>query len=465
MIIAIDLGTSNTSVCLGQTQLYDEHGNYEIPSAVSCSKKTKECVLYGAISKQSSDPDLYHFMEFKRYISNPNSFVAAKTEDGGTYTISDIFHYFLTYIISLCSANPEGETVGVVVTVPSKWSAKDRERYVEYIGKSVGLDVLGIYEEPVAAVVSEYGLQELTRPIMVFDMGAGTTDVSLVYPDDRVVTRGNHHFGGTNITMALYQKVLDSSYDIRSWMENGEKNIKRKKLYLACEKAKIDCATGKTNCIYVSVAGSSWTMSSVLWDQFIRIQFYQKVIEHVVDICPLEETTDIIFVGGPCGSENIRNIVLSCRSSWGNILRGSPKHCVSSGAMTLYQDMKSNIDNIFDNENENEHENDDILMLQNTTKHDIGVKTKDGLFSVLIPAGSPYPSAGQATYTTYEDGIDEIEIEVYEGDHFLVEANTLLYKTSHSIPKRDKGLVRVILTLIAHSYDKELEIKIRVIGD
>lgn len=416
IIIAVDFGTSNTIICTNDnTYLHDEQsGKYCIPSSISISRlHDKNHIMYGSASHESDDVSYKHFMEFKRYI----------TSDKHDDDMENAICLWWKYIKSRTNATH------VIVTVPVSWTQHHRKRYRDIIESSTDIKVLDMYDEPIAAMAYHYGPHAtLTHDVIVYDMGAGTLDISCIcHKTGCVQTSGNSHFGGTNLVYALYEKIIDTYPHLTSWLDKIP--IRRKRLFLECEENLI---RGGDVDIWFPHDDTTFKMSRNALLSYMQYRFRDIMIEPLRNVVS-QQSYDIIFVGGPCQSSWIRDIILSSYQ-FRVATKSDMLISVCGGAWALWK---------HDNHNNDNGDADISFLWKPTLRDNIGLRAKDGLFVPLIYAGSELPAYGESKFTTYEDDMDEVDIDIYRGNHFVCDGNTKIYHTTKHIPSASRGVVKI----------------------
>ena len=431
--IALDLGTSNTVVATNKTSyMHDAHGNYVIPSAISLHKTHKAMAYAGQDALDSTDTDLYHILEFKRFVADPSRYTPMHTADDGEYTIADIFAYYIEWLIEAASACWGTKPTHVVATVPVAWTSTQRALYATYLKP---LQVVRLIDEPIAASIAACPDDHYYQTV-VYDMGAGTLDIAIVNlrDDSKDALDSNNKksykvhystglpdFGGTNITMAIYNHLcIKHHHIIMPWLEKNP--IRRKRLFAHCERIK------KT------VEQCRMPVTATIAD--CDIEFTQSEYRHIIQplldlatscIPALNAHPYVIFIGGPTQSpmlkaavqEHIKGVV--CTSV-------NPYYAVAIGAAMMIPSA---------------HSQDAPIDVQGVVHHDIGIKVKGNRMAPLIYKGTELPVSVSKVFTTADDYLDDVEIEIYEGNHFLTDSNTRLQGFLLDVPLRERGKVRV----------------------
>lgn len=423
-VIAVDFGTSNTVVATNRdTYLHDElSGKQTIPSAISILPNDGG-KRYGQASRDSDDTCAKHFLEFKRYVTS-------HTKDD---IMEHAFREWWKYIRNRTNATH------VVATVPVSWEPEQKQKYRDLISTS-GMQVISLYDEPVAAMAYHYGANAvLSKDVVVYDMGAGTLDISCIcHETGYIKTAGNSDFGGTNLIMALYEKVIDTYPHLREWL--GQRSIRKKRLFLECEE---HIRRGCDIEIWFPHDDTTFKISYYKLLQYIKYRFEDIMTAPLLSVCDKNKEYDLIFVGGPCQSTWVRDIIRRC-FKWRVVTETDMMTSVCGGAWILWNDEMMS----------KKKKDDNMPALWKPTLHDnIGIMSKDGLFVPLIYAGAGLPAYGESTFTTYEDDVNEVNIDVYRGKHFLCDGNTFLFTKVCSIPKESKGIVKIGVNMSVDEYE------------
>jgi len=443
-VIGIDLGTTNSCVSVMEggepVVIPNPEGNRTTPSVVAFSKTGER--LVGQVAKRQA-------------VTNPERTVISIKRDMGTdrkvkvddkqYTPQEVS----AMILQKLKADAEaflGETVSqAVITVPAYFSDSQRQATKD-AGKIAGLEVLRIINEPTAAALA-YGLdKEHDQKILVFDLGGGTFDVSLLEIGDGVfevlATHGNNRLGGDDFD----QRVMDYLAD-EFKKENGidlrNDKMALQRLKEAAEKAKIELsgvATTNINLPFITADASGpkhldVTMTRAKFDE-ITADLVEKTMEPTrramqdAGLSP-DKIDKILLVGG---STRIPAVQEAVKKYFGKEpFKGiNPDECVAVGAAiqagVLTGDVKG-------------------LVLLDVTPLSLGLETLGGVFTKLIDRNTTIPAKKSQTFTTPADNQTSVEIHVLQGEREMAQYNKTLGKFNLTgIPPAPRGVPQIEVT-------------------
>lgn len=445
-IIGIDLGTTNSCVAVfegGEPVIIpNAEGNRTTPSVVAFTKQGER--LVGEIAKRQA-------------ITNPERTISSiKREMGTDYRIEidgqkltpqDISAMILGKLKQDAEAYLGQKVTEAVITVPAYFSDAQRQATKD-AGRIAGLDVKRIINEPTAASLS-YGLDksDTHQKIMVYDLGGGTFDVSILEIGDNVfevlATNGNNHLGGDDFDKVLVDFMADAFL-----RDNGvdlrKDNMSHQRLKEAAEKAKKELSTVNTTNVNLPFITATAEGPLNLNMDITRAKFESLIASLVNDtIGPVEKAmkdagvtasdlNQIILVGG---STRIPAVQAAVKKITGkDPHKGiNPDECVAIGA-AIQGGVLAGDDNI------------DVLLLD-VTPLSLGIETQGAVFTKLIERNTTIPTKKSQVFSTAADNQTAVEIHVLQGERSMAMDNTTLGRFQlDGIPPARRGIPQIEVT-------------------
>ena len=444
-IIGIDLGTTNSCVAVMEggepVVIPNSEGARTTPSVVAFSKEGER--LVGQIAKRQAvtNPD-HTIISIKRKMGTADNI----NIDGDKFSPQEISAMILQKLKADAEAYLGTEVTQAVITVPAYFNDSQRQATKD-AGKIAGLDVQRIINEPTAAALA-FGMDKegTDQKIMIYDLGGGTFDVSILEIGDGVFevlsTNGNTHLGGDDFD----QKIID-------WMVDGFKKdqgidlssdkMAMQRLKEAAEKAKIELSQmqqTQINLPFITADGSGpkhldMTLTRAKFEELIHdlVEETRKPVENALKDAKLtpDDIGKVLLVGGstrvPCVQEMVKKITGKEPDKGIN-----PDECVAIGAAiqggVLSGDVK------------------DIVLLD-VTPLSLGIETYGGVFTKLIDRNTTIPTKKAQVFSTAADGQTSVEVHVLQGEREMAADNKTLGRFQLSgIAPAPRGVPQIEVT-------------------
>ncbi len=463
-VIGIDLGTTNSVVSImeaGEVKVIaNQEGNRITPSIVAFTEKGDRLVGEPAKRQAVTNPrnTIYSIKRFMgrrhaevaseekivpyKVVGGANDYVKVEAA-GKEYTPPEVSAMILRKLKEAAEAYLGHTVTRAVVTVPAYFNDAQRQATKD-AGDIAGLKVERIINEPTAAALA-YGLQKKKdEKIVVFDLGGGTFDVSVLEVADELVevlsTNGDTHLGGDDFDQVLVTYIADK-FQAENGIDLRKDAMALQRLREAAEKCKKELSSSQNTDIQLPFITADASGAKHLQMTVTRAEF-ERMIDHLVERCrgPVvnalkdaklqpEQIDEVVLVGGSTRVPKVQEFVKALFKNKEPHRGVNPDEVVSIGAAVQGAIISGEVK--------------DVVLLD-VTPLSLGLETEGGIMTVLVERNTTIPATKKETFSTAADGQTAVTISVFQGERPMARDNRLLSQFNlEGIPAAPRGVPKI----------------------